>query len=217
VPYAADNNFFMGRAQPEAQVRRRIRRESGLPEDVPLVLVSGKLIARKRPLDVLEACALVGRRAAVSLAYVGGGIERDAIERRARELGFSRIVFLGVQNQSALPALYSAADLLVLPSDFEPWGMVINEAMCCGLPVVVSDKVGAAADLVADGVNGFVYPMGDVPALAHRVLRIVSDDGLRSAMARESVRRIGEWSVETGVDALVRRVALRIGDRAIAR
>jgi glycosyltransferase involved in cell wall biosynthesis len=110
--------------------------------------------------------------------------------------------------------LYSAADLLVLASDFEPWGMVVNEAMCCGLPVVVSDKVGAAADLVVDGVNGFVYPAGDVPALAERVLRLVQDEGLRHAMARESVRRIGDWSVVVGVDALARRVIR--ADRALA-
>jgi glycosyltransferase involved in cell wall biosynthesis len=112
--------------------------------------------------------------------------------------------------------LYSAADLLVLASEFEPWGMVVNEAMCCGLPVVVSDKVGAAADLVADGINGFVYPVGDVPALADRVLRLVEDEGLRRAMARESVRRIGEWSVEAGVDALASRVARMGADRALA-
>jgi glycosyltransferase involved in cell wall biosynthesis len=182
---------------------------------VPLVLVSGKLLPRKRPKDVLEACALVARRTAVSLAYVGDGIERAALESCARDLGFSGIAFLGVQNQSALPALYSAADLLVLASDFEPWGMVVNEAMCCGLPVVVSDKVGAAADLVVDGVNGFVYPAGDVPALADRVFRLVQDEGLRRAMARESVRRIGHWSVDAGVDTLA--CGMMRADRALAR
>lgn len=206
VPYAADNEFFTGRAQLELEIRRRVRRAYGLRDDIPLVLFSGKLLARKRPQDALEACSLVGRRVALSLAYVGDGVERLALERHARELGFADVVFLGVQNQSALPALYSAADLLILPSEFEPWGMVVNEAMCCGLPVVVSDKVGAAADLVADGINGFVYPAGDVPALADRVLRIVTDESRRRAMSRESVRRIGGWSVEIGVDRLARGV-----------
>jgi glycosyltransferase involved in cell wall biosynthesis len=216
VPYAADNGFFMERAQRESEARHRTRRAFGLREDVPLVLVSGKLLAQKRPQDVLEACAVVARRAAVGLAYVGDGIERAALERRAHDLGFSGAVFLGVQNQSALPALYSAADLLVLASDFEPWGMVVNEAMCCGLPVVVSDKVGAGADLVADGINGLVYPAGDVSALADRMLRLVQDEGLRHSMARESVKRICEWSVEVGVEALAGQVARMSADRAVA-
>ncbi len=205
----------MERASLESAARRRIRRASGLREDVPIVLVSGKLLSRKRPHDALEACALVAQHAAVSLAYVGDGVERPALERRARDLGLSDVVFLGFRNQSDLPALYSAADLLVLPSEFEPWGMVVNEAMCCGLPVVVSDKVGAASDLVADGINGFVYSAGDVPALAERVLRLVKDEGLRRAMGRESVLKIGEWSVEVGVDALASRAAQVNVDRAV--
>lgn len=206
VPYAADNAFFMKRAQSSWEARCDIRKGFGLREDVPLVLFSGKLLARKRPQDVLEACARVACRVPVSLAYVGHGTERAAIERRARDLGFSDVAFLGVQNQSVLPALYSAADLLVLPSDFDPWGMVVNEAMCCGLPVVVSDKVGAAADLVSDGANGFVYPVGDVPALADLLLRLVEDDSVRRAMGGESLRRIREWSVEAGVTTLAHRV-----------
>lgn len=207
VPYAVDNAFFMERAILEPEARRRIRRAFGLREDVPLVLVSGKLVAWKRPQDVLEASVFVARCAAMSLAYVGDGVERAPLERRASELGFRDVTFLGFRNQSDLPALYSAADLLVLPSELDAWGMVVNEGMCCGLPVIVSDKVGAAADLVRDGTNGFVYPVGDVPTLADRMLRLVQDVGLRRAMARESIRRIDEWSVEAGVDTLARYVA----------
>jgi glycosyltransferase involved in cell wall biosynthesis len=214
VPYAADNKLFMKGAEREVAARRLTRRAFGLREDVPLVLFSGKLVAKKRPQDVLEACAIVAHRATVALAYVGDGVERAALERRAWELGFTEVAFLGVQNQSALPALYSAADLLVLPSEFEPWGMVVNEAMCCGLPVVVSDKVGAAADLVTDGVNGFIYPAGDVSALGDRVLRLVKDEQLRREMAKESIRQITEWSVGRGVNTLARRVLW--ADRAFA-
>jgi glycosyltransferase involved in cell wall biosynthesis len=103
------------------------------------------------------------------------------------------IRFIGFRNQSELPSLYELCDVFVLPSEHEPWGLVVNEAMNAGRPVVVSDRVGAGPDLIENGVNGFVYPSRDVAALADRLRRLIDSPEHRAAMgarALESVARL---------------------------
>src|SRR2546430_3298455 len=85
------------------------------------------------------------------------------------------VKFLGFRNQSELPSFYDLCDVFVLPSTSEPWGLVVNEAMAAGRPVVVSDQVGCARDLVQNGLNGFIFPVGDVEALAHALTRVLVD------------------------------------------
>ena len=110
------------------------------------------------------------------------GRKESHLERRAAELGLEdRVRFLGFVNQSQLPSVYCAADLFVLPSLFEPFGLVVNEAMLCGLPVAVSDRVGAKFDLVRPDENGYVFPAGDVEALAAILRQILPDRGKEGA------------------------------------
>ena len=106
-----------------------------------------------------------------------------------------------------MPQLYAMADVFVLPSGAEPWGLVVNEAMCFGLPVIASDRVGAAADLVKPGSNGFVYPAGDVPALA-QLLEQVLEDGASERLGQASLEKIGEWGLEEDVAAMRRALSL---------
>src|SRR5208283_2452823 len=121
--------------------------------------------------------------------FAGDGEERTNLEHRARALKWDSIRFIGFRNQSELPALYDLSDVFVLPSEHEPWGLVINEVMNAGKPVVVSDRVGAGPDLVEDGVNGFVFPARDVAALANRLQRMIDNPEDRAAMgARGSGR-----------------------------
>ena len=139
------------------------------------MLFCAKLQPWKGPLDVLEAFA----RANVPnsyLVFAGDGPLRTSIEQRACELGVSeRVRILGFVNQSQLPSVYCAADLLVLPSLYEPFGFVVNEAMLCGCPAAVSDRVGAKYDLVRQGETGYVFPAGDVDALAAILRDVLSD------------------------------------------
>ena len=117
-----------------------------------------------------------------------------------------RVRFLGFVNQSRLPGVYRAADILVLPSEYEPFGLVVNEAMLCGRPVIVSDRVGAKYDLVREGETGFVYPCGDIEALA-RILREVLPDRERLRKMGEAARkRMETWSPREYIEAFVQAV-----------
>jgi glycosyltransferase involved in cell wall biosynthesis len=182
APHCVDNDAF-GSAT-------RASRASG---DRTRLLFAGKLIERKRPLDLIRAAALLqGRGARVEVAFAGSGELEAELERAAKEAGLEA-VFHGFVNQSALPATYAAADVLVLPSDTrETWGLVVNEAMACGLPAVVSDAVGCGPDLVEEGATGAIFPLGDVAALADAIGRTLALDPVRR---REAVRaRIALYS-----------------------
>jgi glycosyltransferase involved in cell wall biosynthesis len=148
------------------------------------LLFAGKLIERKRPLDLVRAAALVRSRGAdVEVAFAGSGELKSELRRLAEESGVPA-VFHGFVNQRALPATYAAADMLVLPSDArETWGLVVNEAMACGLPAVVSDAVGCGPDLVEEGATGAVYPLGDVEGLSRAIERTLVLDPAQSGEA----------------------------------
>jgi glycosyltransferase involved in cell wall biosynthesis len=157
--YSIDNQRFQVAADAARPARAQRLASLGLDPARPTVIFSGKLIAQKRPLDLLGAIERAG--AAFNLLLLGDGPLRDAVRGRERDLP---VRCLGFVNQSQLPGWYAAGDILALPSGREPWGLVVNEAMACGLIPVVSDAVGAGPDLVA-GI-GEVFPVGDTTALA---------------------------------------------------
>jgi glycosyltransferase involved in cell wall biosynthesis len=131
------------------------------------------------------------------------------LERRASEFGFAaRVRFLGFLNQSQLPSAYCAADVFVLPSLFEPFGLVVNEAMLCGLPVVVSDRVGAKFDLVRPGENGYVFPAGNIDALAAILREILPNAEHRARMGAAARRRMETWSPREYTESMVRAVQM---------
>ena len=196
LPYVVDNDFFASRAAAAdpAAVRERL----GVPADAPLALFSGKLVPWKRPGDLLEAAA---RSDGLHVAWAGEGPLRGELEARAAALGVAdRMRFLGFVGQTGLPELYAAADVVCLPSAYEPFGLVVNEAFACGTPAVVSDACGAADDLVTEGATGYVVPVGAVDTLAERLAAAARDSARLGAAARE---QIAAWGPEQHVDALV--------------
>ncbi|MBT5456620.1 MAG: glycosyltransferase family 4 protein, partial [Rhodospirillaceae bacterium] len=168
MPYAVDNEVFRDRALAAASTRDALRRDLNLEPDRPVILFASKFQPRKRPDDLLAAFARLSDDPAARRPYlvlVGDGEDRAALEQQVKELGMEPSVrFAGFQNQSEIPRYYDLCQVFVLPSLLEPWGLVINEVMNAGRAVIVSDQVGAAADLVRDGDNGFVFPAGDIDA-----------------------------------------------------
>lgn len=208
VPYAVDNRRFGEGADLSTGERVRVRRSLRLPDDleVPVILFLSKLTPRKRPMDLLEAFGRlrVECDTSAALAFVGEGSERLRLEGFVERHGVPDVYFLGFRNQSELPKVYGASDIFVLPSENEPWGVVVNEAMCAGLPVIAADEVGAGPDLVQEGENGFRFPAGDVDQLAAHLHRLVTDAGLRRRMGERSVRIIQKWNFNACVQGLRR-------------
>jgi glycosyltransferase involved in cell wall biosynthesis len=181
APHFVDNAFFASRAAVVDRVA--VHASWGISEGDVCVLFAGKFEAIKRPFDLLAAVtvlpAKVRRRIAVLM--VGAGPLGVTLRQQADAAGL-RVTWVGFLNQSEIPEAYAVADMLVLPSEHETWGLVVNEAMACGVPAIVSDLVGCANDLVRPGETGMVFPMGDVAALAKAIEALASNPERRRAM-----------------------------------
>jgi glycosyltransferase involved in cell wall biosynthesis len=152
-----------------------------------VVLFAGKLLAFKRPLDVVEASAQArSDGVGVQVIVAGSGELEEAMRARAAALNVP-LHLMGFQNQSRMPRAYAAADLLMLPSDGrETWGLVCNEALACGTPILVSTAAGCADDLAADGSAGLSYPCGDIAVAGQALARLLIEPPTPSAIAARS-------------------------------
>ena len=205
MPYAVDNHYFAQRAREAGAGRAGLQAELGLDPARPVVLFASKLQPRKHCDHLIEAYRRLSRGAGEEpspyLVIVGDGEERAALERQAAATGFDSIRFCGFRNQSEMPRFFDLATVFVLPSRHEPWGLIVNEVMNAARPVIVTDDVGCAPDLIEDGVNGCIVPVGDVDALA-RALRRVLEPGVAEAMGQRAFERIQSWSFEEDVRGL---------------
>jgi glycosyltransferase involved in cell wall biosynthesis len=185
VPYEPDYDLI--RNLPAESIDRT-RDRFGLGPGRRRLVYSGRLVPVKRVDLLIDAfVAIADRRPEWDLLIVGDGPLRAGLEARVPAPIRHRVIWTGfVGEQADVGALYRLGDVLVLPSDYEPWALVVNEAAAAGLAVVASDSVGAAAELVRDGVNGRTFPRGDLPALTAALLEVTDPaaiDGRRAASA----------------------------------
>jgi len=162
-PYSVGNARFRKQADDLRPKRAELRARFGVPEGSTCVLYVGRLAPEKNLPELIRG---VERAPNTFLLLAGTGEEQAELEALAQRLLPGRHHFAGFFNQDRLGEVYAAADIFALTSSFEPWGLVCNEAMNFGLPLVVSDHVGAGPDLVIPGQTGFIYPLGDPAALA---------------------------------------------------
>jgi len=179
APYSVDDQRFAG---PSPTSRPELLSRWDLDTHKPVILFCGKLAPHKRPLDLCTAAKELAHDA--NVVFVGDGVLAEEVRA---SLMPGQGVLTGFVNQSELPAYYHAADIIVLPSEWEPWGLVVNEAMAAGVLPVVSDRVGAGPDLVV-GV-GEVYPCGDIARLSDaldRALALANDPGTRDRVRQHA-------------------------------
>jgi glycosyltransferase involved in cell wall biosynthesis len=208
TPYTVDNDWWV--KESEKVDRSKMRTAWGVPPTGSVVLFCAKLQPWKRPLDLLRAFAKADVPNAL-LVFAGEGPLRIQLRSEADALGVgSRVRFLGFVNQSGLPAVYSASDLMVLPSEYEPFAVVVNEAMCCKCPVAVSDRVGAARDLVAPVHPEFVFRCGDVEALTSILRKALADRALLTSIGRASFEHMRTWSPEDNIAATIKAVEIAV-------
>ena len=206
---AVDNAHFANRAAMARAEADRLRRELDLPP--AFFLASSRFVAKKNLFRLLDAYALYRQRAGLDrwrLVVLGDGELRPRILRRIAELDLAQDVRLpGFKQYGELPSYYGLAAAFVHASTSEQWGLVVNEAMASGLPVIVSNRCGCASDLVREDVNGFTFDPYDVEALARLMQRVAAMTGeRRHAMGRASQRIIADWGPERFAQGLMQAV-----------
>lgn len=194
APFAIDVPYFRDRTAELRSSREEIRGRNGWTERY-LVLFVGRLVQRKRVDLLIDALRrLSARRSDIGLLVAGDGVERHALERSAG--GLTRVRFLGFRDRKELPGLFAASDVLACPSQSEPWGLVVGEAMAAGLPVISNRRVGAAHDLVANGVNGYTLAENEVGPLSEAIEQACRSEEHLREMGLEAARTMERWSVE---------------------
>lgn len=198
-PHCVDIDWFAARSTPTA--REELRGKLGIAPGTPVALFAGKLVPFKRPLDTIAAAA-VSRAAGtpIEVLVAGSGALENDMRAQAARLHVP-LHMLGFCNQSRMPSAFAASDLLVLPSEGrETWGLVANEALACGRPVIVSDACGCAPDLAADGKAGSVVPVGNIAAIATALGEVAAGACKMEDIAAKSAK----YSVGAAVDGILR-------------
>ncbi|MBV9995191.1 MAG: glycosyltransferase family 4 protein [Caulobacteraceae bacterium] len=208
-PHCIDTDWFAEHATQAAG--SALRAEHGIGPDEKVVLFAGRLVPLKRPLDLVAAAGRLKEQGRpLTLLVAGSGPLGEAMGAAADHEGV-KIVQLGFCNQTQMPAVYAAADMLVLPSNgAETWGLVANEALAAGCPVIVSSACGCAPDLVGDGEAGRWFEAGDIAALAERIASLMDRPPSKTVIAK----RAGRYSVAlaaAGVHEALDLVAARGG------
>jgi glycosyltransferase involved in cell wall biosynthesis len=203
-PHCVDNEYWSSKARELAPRRAEIRKKFGICDDAPVILFCAKFIPKKQPLMLLNAFARVREQLPCWLLMVGDGPLRGDVERRVREAGIENVILPGFLNQDELPSAYTAADVFTLPSAFdETWGLVVNEAMNFGLPIVVSDRVGCNKDLLRPGWNGYCISHVDEVELAERLKDLVESPDKRAEFGRNSAELIKKYTVSRCASGIV--------------
>jgi glycosyltransferase involved in cell wall biosynthesis len=196
APNAVDNQRFATLARAAKQREEQLRTELGLP---PRYFVyAGRVTREKGAFHLLEAYTRLEPelRAEVGLVLVGEDTAKNELMKNAAKFYPGKVVFPGFAQRDQLAAFYALAEALVFPTLSDTWGLVVNEAMACGLPIIASDVAGCVADLVQDGENGFVIPSANVDKLAEALAAFARDPKLAARMGQHSARLIDAFSPE---------------------
>jgi glycosyltransferase involved in cell wall biosynthesis len=196
APNAVDNSFFAERAEVVRRDAATHLRTLRLPSR--FLLFVGRLVREKGVFDLLDAYATLPPelRSEIGLVFVGDGAARSDLERQSSRVSPETIQLRGFAQPEQLASYYALADIFVFPTHTDPWGLVVNEAMACGLPVIASSAAGCVADLVTDNWNGRVVNAGDQHQLASAMKEIASNGVLRFQMGQRSRERIQNYSPE---------------------
>lgn len=205
MPHAIDNERFAQASRLSEEQKAAWKMANGIGSDELIFLYAGKLTANKN-VGLLVEAFLEAELAGTRLLIVGNGAEEILLKEKAA--GSRKISFLPFQNQAEMPALYAMADLVVLPSKKgETWGLVINEAMACGKPVLTSDACGAAADLVRPGWNGEIFRNNQKKDLIRQLRVLAGTPTVLAQMGNNAASLIKVWNYEAGCRAISRVLA----------
>ncbi len=212
-PHAIDNDRFFDNDERQYEKKAQKWREKlGYKEDDIVILFAGKLEAKKNPIILLEAVKQLNKATdkQICLLYVGSGPLESVLKEKSN--GLKYINFLPFQNQSEMPVVYRLGDTYCLPSKGpgETWGLAVNEGLSCSRPVIVSDKVGCAIDLVQEGYNGFTFKSDNTLHLQNQLKSFLNSEC--NNLRKQAFETIGRWNFEKKCEAIEKE--LLIADNA---
>lgn len=207
VPHVVDTDYFKSESEKLTPLRQTLRAQWGLDDSAVVFLFAGKFIEKKRPLDFVRAVSRAAKTSSqVAGLMVGDGPLHGVCKDLVRNENLP-IKFAGFLNQSQISTAYVAADALILPSDGgETWGLVVNEAMACGVPCFVSDKVGCGPDMVITDETGAIFPVGDAGSLADLLSEFAANKKHMGWMREQSRKQAQKYAVSVAVDRIVQAV-----------
>ena len=208
TPYCVENDRFSSAAKELRSKRDDIRAGWKIEPSAFTFLFCAKFIEKKQPMDLLKALDAAFKRMErsdnhVHLLMAGNGELKSQCENFVQRNNLP-VTFSGFLNQSEIVRAYVASDCLVLPSDYgETWGLVVNEAMACGLPAIVSDRVGCGPDLIYEGITGSIFPFKDVDTLAEKLILFAKNPEKTKTMGEQAEKLIRKYSVEEVVKGTI--------------
>jgi glycosyltransferase involved in cell wall biosynthesis len=214
APDAVDVHFFAAAAEKARQQEREIRVRNNLPPRYFLCV--GRLIKEKGVYELLDAYAKLDAsvRFRIGLVFVGDGAARQELAGRAAGIQQGVIRFCGWVHREQIPEIYALAEAFVFPTYSDPWGLVVNEAMACSLPIVASEVAGCVPDLLQDGWNGFAVRPRDVEGLVRSMQKLSDDPESARRMGSNSFQRIQEYTPEKCAAGIVQALAFVSGEPA---
>lgn len=205
APNAVDNNYFLQASEKYRENRELFKESKGYPKK--LILYVGRLIDQKGILDLLKAFQILSyEHTDLGLLLIGSGEEEKRYRNFCKTNNIKNVFLEGFVHQEDVPAYYAVADVFVLPTHSDPWGLVLNEAMACELPVISSDVAGAACDLIINGENGYIFKVGDVRQLVSYLKDILTDEQKRDRMGQRSRSIINDYSPLKCAEGIMRAI-----------
>ena len=201
IPMSIDINYFLTKAKELIPKKNELKTLLGFTNETKIVLYCGRIVKEKNPVGLINAYKEISKNTNSALIFVGNGPLRNELEADYRNLN---VQFVGYKNPEEHCSYYVIADIFVLPSTHEPWGRVINEALCFSLPIIVSDRVGAGVDLVKQGINGYIYNLKDTKELTNYLSDLLSNENKRVQMGNQSLKIINDWSAINWQDKFVK-------------
>lgn len=178
-------------------VKKRLKEKYNIKEGQSIIVSVSRLLDWKNTQLLLKSVSLLNHPENVVILIVGDGPERANLEKMAHELNLNVIFTGNIAEPLEVYNYYLLADLFAFPTRHEAWGLVVNEAMAAGLPILCSKGAGASLDLVQDGINGYTFSPDDPIELKEKIQKLISDDKLRVSFGEESKRIIKEWTFES--------------------
>lgn len=215
VPHVVDTDFMKTESQRLAAARSELRQQWKLGDDSFVFFFVGKFTETKRPLDFVNAVYEAAKQGKhIQGLMVGDGPLRSACEGFVGS-NHVPVSFAGFLNQSQIVGAYACGDVLVLPSVGETWGMVVNEAMACGRPSLVSDRVGCGPDLVLPQETGQMFPHGNLAALSSAMINMAANPLHTAEMGRKAQSRLERYSLQAAVDGVLHALEATVGAREV--